>query len=250
MPKFQKNENLVWYQLKTKSSSCNVLFLSAYTWDRHLWATIIEDLEKTSGAGNVANIELPGVGESAKSVQDKQSLRPAVLAELVLEFLKISDLDSVYLVAHTWSTPIALSCVLSRPELFSKLILINPFAPKDFLPSERHKKFFETLKNSAQNNEALDGLNDTSLRESLSRVSPWVWTEMLSQISDSLLYSKASQVKIPVSVIHGENDIFFSAEDSKTFAGKFSEGRFELVSQTGHFLPVDSPKIIRSEIGI
>lgn len=89
----------------------------------------------------VYTLDLPGFGRSAK---EKQPYTNFYYVEVLREFIKTMALGKVQVVASNLSCPIALMAQIYDPNLFSKMILINPPSIEDMevspTPISRLKK--------------------------------------------------------------------------------------------------------------
>lgn len=199
---------------------------------------------RVEAEGKWSEIELSGTGESRKSLKSGLQLRPTHLSEEVAMFLEAVDLDDVTLVAHSWSAPVALSCGLLCPELVKRIVLISPFSCSNFTMTSKVRSEFEKLKTAAE----VRDIQSKDLFRSLENVPDLMWDEMPIQLVDSSLYSQLSQIKLPVLVLHADNDHIFAKQDAQKLADQFPFGEFIECKKSGHFIQLDRPEFVLEKI--
>jgi pimeloyl-ACP methyl ester carboxylesterase len=110
------------YWVYNDSASPTVMVIHGYRGTHHGLMDVIERLPQL----RFIVPDLPGFGESTPMTAQPHDM-PGY-AKFILELMKQLNLDSVILMGHSMGTLVAAELVVLQPELFTKLILINPIA--------------------------------------------------------------------------------------------------------------------------
>lgn len=241
-----------------------LLLIHGITTYSFIWRKIIPGL---TAHFKVYALDLLGCGESDKPLQESLSLKNQ--AVMISGFLEKLNIAKVHLVTHDVGGGVGQLLAVNYPDKIVDLTLINTVA-YDFWPVQPivtmrtpiirqlamstldFGVFRLILKRGLYKDENLTPeLMDlfwkplkTSLgRKAFLHFAKCLNNEELMEIGDDL-----RNLKIPVLILRGENDVYLSKEISIKLNENIPESRLVSIDKAGHFIMEDVPEKISREI--
>jgi 3-oxoadipate enol-lactonase len=189
-----------------------------------------------------------GWGES-EAAEDGYSI--AALADEATALIKHLELGRYVLIGHSMGGKVAQLMASRRPQGLLGLILVAPATPTPtVLPEEARQQQIHAYDNretvlqaiaflSAGNSdpETVEQIVEDSLSGTPEAKLAWPTSAMLEDIS-----SEISKIAVPTLVLAGEHDRLDSVEQHRReVVSKISGARLEIISNSGHLLPIDEP---------
>ncbi|MBU0473541.1 MAG: alpha/beta hydrolase [Bacteroidetes bacterium] len=240
-----------------EGSGEHVLLIHGITTYSFIWRKIISLLSPNY---DVIAVDLIGCGSSDKPLDIDYSIKNQ--AKFIVEFIKKLELGKVHLVAHDIGGGIAQILAANNPELFYDVTLINSVA-YDFWPVQPiiamrtpiirqlamatldFGTFRLIVKRGLFHKEVLtdelmdlfwEPLKTRNGRKAFLHLAECLNNKQLLEISDKL-----HNLEIPVLIIHGEADVYLSADISKTLHNNIHGSKLLKISTAGHFMMEDEP---------
>ncbi|MBK9295082.1 MAG: alpha/beta hydrolase [Oligoflexia bacterium] len=233
-------------------SNQNILFihgnLSSNTW----WQPTLEYWNKNKGPGSLVFAEWRGCGGSDGPL----SLEDLKVENLALDYINLLEhlkINKTHLVGHSTGGIIALKALSLRPELFEKVVLLDPVAPWGFqAPPELMAAFKQmqsdknfcamvmgsTIYGNDANSELFKKIVDDAFN-----VHPLIWQGIPEVLSKIDFKSELSKIKHPVLILHGEFDQILSKKDSEELNRLLPNSTYKELKAQGHSCNVENPKL-------
>lgn len=247
---------------KDFSKSIPLFFLHGFPTTSALWSSVISELENDFPC---VALDIPGFGDTTIPLDMERDIESN--SEAIHRFASALSLETAHIVAHGSGCANALALALQRPGFVKSLFLINPQFG-DNLPG----LFMRSIKIIAKNNFSWNlafktksiyfllekGLRKTMVRNELSdqimqeflrplKNSPSARLRFQKFLNDfnprltSTLTGHLKKIKIPVTIVSGENDKISTSEWGSNFSKKFTNARHHIIENTGNVLPLESP---------
>ncbi len=221
----------------------------AYGRESHL--NKLDNSTEVKNEGRLILLEWRGSGQSKAPTSESQ-LAIAELAEDVIAVLESLKINSCHLVGHSTGGIIALLSAIKAPQLFDKLVLLDPVGPKGVQLTPEMLGAFElmrkdksicsqvmasTIKNVDVQSDLFKGIVEDSFS------TPELnWVGIPKAVAEVNIMSELPGLKQPVCVLHGEEDPILPIEDSKLLVKELPNGKFVPIAGAGHSLNVENPK--------
>lgn len=220
-------------------------------------------------------IDLPGHGGS--SISKNINYDEPYLRKSVIEVINKLDLENITLVGESIGATLALTVAAAIPGKIKQVIAINTYDyEKRYADGIRRGNFianfvmwnfsipfngaiFAALENSLILGAVMNGgitnlkkmptqlvnlFNKTGHKSGYRYVERNILKNWKSWAKAPALYN---QIKAPVTLIYGENDWSKNQERVET-AGKIHQAKTKMVANSGHFLSVDNPDVVKQII--
>lgn len=229
------------------------------------WDTVADAL---AGTFQVFAENLAGFGPDASQL-DLDDLRADAQASELAHRLDEAGARSAIVVGHDFGGPVALQLLAQRPDLVAGLVLLStntfpdtpiPIALRGVtLPvvgQALARVMFSSLSLRAMTR-AMVGRPRHRLRTEVyvgssaqARSIRLIFSDALSNLESRYGSFPAlmAATRIPVTVIWGDRDPFFSVEQGQRTADAFATARFVLLHDAGHALPEERPEEVIDEI--
>jgi pimeloyl-ACP methyl ester carboxylesterase len=264
-------ESPLYYQTAGNAAHPALLFVHGVGETHSIWQQAIQLLQNNFYC---IAVDLPGHGASA-ALRGNWSM--SFYAQVLRVFIEEKKLSSVSLVAHSMGAQISCILALQLSAYISKLVLIAPAGIEVFTPYEATALRSWTENNwkqpPASNWTAEQLKSNFPYLTNLSSISPKLANYNIPEISSDLreviiksvsgmlaepVHNFLPQLKMPVTVLIGANDVFVPnrmlhprltpqsiLDDARKL---FAFADTLLVQNAGHFLPVEHPEIIAEQI--
>ena len=256
--------------LDTRNGNKTLLLLHGYLETMCIWTDFIDLVSKKY---RVITIDLPGhglTGTAPKSSDSSPSVNSMEFcAGVIKDIMDICGITSAYIGGHSLGGYIALACCRLYPDRFDKLILFNsnpyPDSPDKENDRKREIEVIERGKLYVLASIAIPKMyNQTNLRKFDEKIRETIeLCEMhdpegicasirgMQIRPDSQEFMK--NIKIPVLVISGDCDEFFSLEKLKEMQSAFTNANYSIIADTGHNSFIEEPivthDLIRTFLG-
>lgn len=234
-----------------------IIFVHGEVYDRIYW---VKQLEYFQSNYETINYDQRGYGFSPlPNIGVKWS------NESDLNYLyDYSDLDGTVIIAHSLGAHTAINFAVMNPEKVNALVLISPLLNKFSSYSEYAEDIIQLAK--ASRKQSLDITRKSWLSNLLkhtevdlntykyivsiiSKNSFFSWTtNNFSMPVDFNLKPKLQEMKLPVLIINGENDIDVNKEVSVYLKSNLSNHKKIMVPKAGHFSNIEQSEILNKEI--
>jgi pimeloyl-ACP methyl ester carboxylesterase len=224
--------------------------------------------DKLASAGRVVALDWPGHGQSPDA---EFGYTMADFAELLAKVMTALRLERPIIVGHSLGGQVAMTLLVSRPQIASALILVAPAGIETFSPNER--EWLESVQSPA----VIRDLPEATVRERFRALTfePRANLEELIQrrlatmrASDGLaaatvlsrcvrgmlhgpVRGSLSAIAMPTLVVFGENDNFIpnqflhpqatTAELGRAARDAIANAKLLLLPRTGHLVPEEAP---------
>ena len=227
------------------SGGTPALFLHGWRSSKDVWKGVQSSL-LDSGVSSIA-LDLPGFGQSESP---KEAYDVDLYAGLVHEWMKKLNIESAFLIGHSFGGRIAIQCGARYPAVFKKIVLVDSAGIREknagrdavkgvagimkpfFAPA-----FMQPLRRALYRlMGAEDYLKTPELKETFVNVIEEDLSPLLPKIT------------APVLILWGANDRDTSPEDGKKMASLIPASRFVLLPGAGHYSFLDVPQAFTSEL--
>jgi len=241
-----------------------VILIHGITTYSFIWRNIIPLLSTNY---DVIAIDLLGCGDSDKPLDVDYSIKSQ--ANIIVEFIKKLNLGKTHIVAHDIGGGIAQILVANYSEMFFDVTLINSVA-YDFWPVQpiiamrtpiirqlsiatldfgmfriivKRGLFHKEKLNDELMNLFWKPFKDKNGRKAFLHLAECLNNKQLLEISDKL-----HNTKLPILIIHGEADVYLSADICKTLNKNIKNSKLFRILTAGHFMMEDEPEQMANEI--
>lgn len=229
------------------------------------WSTLVADL---AAGHRVVAENLVGFGPNATR-PDLESLRAEAQAATLAEHLDRLGVSAAVVVGHDFGGPVALHLVDRRPDLVGGLVLLGtntfpdtpiPLALKLVtIPAvgallaravfSRPSLYLMTRTMVGRPKRKLDAAIYVGSRNQ-ARSIRLIFRDALANIEQRYAPFPRimAQAHIPVTVMWGDRDPFFTVDHGRRTASAFRDAQFVLLHDAGHALPEERPEDIVAEV--
>jgi pimeloyl-ACP methyl ester carboxylesterase len=161
-------------------------------------------------------------------------------------------------VGHSTGGLIALHCLRSAPDLFSRALLINPVSADGLETTpERLEGYLDMSRNRPQCEKIIEstihgGFPDAELGSRIVDdafgVHPLIWQGVPRMLQAADIRSDLPQIFHPVLVLHGTKDWVLPLEASRELAQSLPRGKFLALDGRGHSCNVEDPKLLLTHL--
>lgn len=234
------------------SGEHTLVFLHYFGGSSKTWAAVITLLKESF---RCIAIDLPGFGYSAPLPTPANVQNVAVKTA---NFLSSLPIHNHVLIGHSMGGKIAMQLAAMLSSTATQLILIAPSPPtpepanadktKELLNAYGNRtaleKIAQDLVSKQLSDDALQKIVDDNLCIAETAWKDWITIGCQEDISASI-----TQIRLPVTVITGEDDPNFSTSLlQKEIGGCLPQARFPELQKAGHLLPVEVPEILARKI--
>jgi pimeloyl-ACP methyl ester carboxylesterase len=250
-----------------------IVFVHGWLANANLWRKVVPELKE---GFRCISLDMPLGGHTTPMSSDAD-LTPIGCGRLVIEALDQLDLNDVVLVGNDSGGAYSQIATATEPARIGALVLTTCETPYDTFPPTA----FVPVKKAAEAHSLRAAL--TPLKHHAARTSERAFGRLIKRLpgddvfdsyclplleDDGILadaekaWGSASETyvaeagaklisnfKRPVLFTWATEDIFFSLENARRFAGELHDGRIEPISDSFSFTPEDKPKEIASLIG-
>lgn len=220
-------------------------------------------------------VDLPGYGKSTKN-NTNYSL--ADYATFLNGFIQKMQLQNVVLVGHSMGGQIAVHTVLANPENFNRLIMVAPAGIETFTDEEA------VIMKTSYTPQMVEGTTPEQIRNNFKmnfysfpedaefmvkerikmkdtedmKIYSEVVVNNISAMLDEPVIESLSEIKIPVLIIYGTNDLlipnkyFHPSQDINSLVGdakeRISNLNVKLIKEAGHFVNYEKSDEVNKSI--
>lgn len=235
----------------------DTLFIHGNLGSNNWWIKTRQELERRSGFPKTRRMvaaEWRGCGRTDQP-DSRQDLFVEKLAADYLALVKELVLDRPVLVGHSTGGAIATMMAGLEPDLFSHLVLLDPVAADGvkFTPEmvggfdmmRKDRAICEmVMATTIRKCDTKDPLFQTLVDDAMS-VAPLIWTDIPEVLKHGVLdyTAQARATSVPVTLIHGKEDVVLPIEGSRHLATLFKQCRYIETEDHGHSLNIEDPGI-------
>lgn len=202
--------------------------------------------------GRLILAEWRGCGKSAPpdTIDD---LHPDKLAQDYIKLLHGLGVERANWIGHSTGGLIGLFALLQAPELFAKVVLLDPVGPQGLtIDPSVYTRFHEMSRDrrllSIILHGTMRGVDPSSpffetLLDDAAHVAPLNWEGVLKALSAVDIRDQLAQILQPTLVLHGRHDLVLPIEGSRDLAARLPHGVFQELPDQGHSANVESPKM-------
>jgi pimeloyl-ACP methyl ester carboxylesterase len=255
MPIFKRDHKELNYTLSANIFPSNVLFIHGNLASVRWWQPTLEILAATknsSMSGNVLAMDWIGCGGSS-APRDQQDLEMKAIASDYVAMARAAGLAKIDLVGHSTGCLIALCAVLEAPELFTRLLLLDPvsaegikFGPEmfeAFTQMSKDRAFCETILMSTAHGVDTKQSFFQALVDDAFKIAPQIWHGIPRSLSHIDIKGDLKKISQPTLVLHGQHDTVLPAEGAEEIANLVQQGHYEMLRGRGHCANVEDPAL-------
>ena len=195
--------------------------------------------------------EWRGCGKSSGPASAAE-LDPAVLADDYILALKALGIEKACLVGHSNGGLIALFALLRAPELFDRVVLLDPVAATGvqfekpmydaFTAMSKDRNMCKTVISATISATIEPALLEEIVDDAFG-VSKVIWHGVPDAIKSINIVADLQRIKQPVLVLHGDQDPILPIEGSIAMAAQLGNGTFLKLEGRGHSANVEDPQL-------
>ena len=212
--------------------------------------------------------DLPGCGKSSP-LRKRHNLEN--YTQWLDDFMKAIDLSRAIIIGHSFGSRVAIFLADHYPERTQKLVLVCPVVSADniisklvlleykfaaFLPTCLQKKFiFNRIYLFIKNNILFKSVTKKQKAEfirgqkrEIDGLDNKANLEVFNDLYGKSAILQGKQIDIPVLVVVGRQDEIATVRSAEELCKRFSNYQMDLVSNAGHFLPIEKPLTLASII--
>ncbi len=238
------NNQLISYR-ESGSDGPPVIFLHGWRSDSSVWTSVFNPL--STHHFSLYALDLPGFGGSPTP---PPSFTVGDYANLVADFIIKLNRGPVTVVGHSFGGRVAIKLAASRPELLSRLVLVDAAGLR--LPS-LSRTVLEKIAKIVKPLFRLPGLS--RLRPLIYEIlgaEDYVATPSLESVFKNIINEDLSvflpQIKTPTLLIWGDNDRVTPIEWARDMETAIKNARLVVLRSAGHFSFLDQPHAFSEEL--
>lgn len=253
---FQSSNNYkINYEVDHADLSQDTVFIHGNLSSNVWWEPTRELLRKSTGKNKLVFAEWRGCGKSEgpKSTED---LKVESLAQDYIDLCKSLSNKKFNLVGHSTGGIIALKALTIAPELFNKVVLLDPVAPWGFqAPAElmaafdqmsKDKAFCAMIMNTTIHNNNQETALFKKIVDDAFNVHPLIWRGVPGVLSKIDFRNDLGRIKSEVLILHGEHDQILSKKDSEELVKLLVNSKYVELKGQGHSCNVENPSLFVS----
>lgn len=251
---FKKQNYQIHFEEIKNSSQQNILFMHGNLSSNVWWEPTIElwKKENIKGPGSLVFAEWRGCGQSTgpETIED---LRIEKMATDYIDLIESLGWEKTHLVGHSTGGIIVLKALTLKPDLFDKVLLLDPVVPWGFQAPPELMAAFDQMKSDKNfcavvMGSTIHGNNPEStvfkkIVDAAFGVSPLIWRgipEVLSQVN---FRDELPMIKNETLILHGEHDPVLSKKDSEELVGLLKNSRYVELKNQGHSCNIENPSL-------
>ena len=199
-------------------------------------------------------VDMPGFG----AANEWQGFSVEEMVADVKALVESLNLKRYILVGHSMSGKVAITLAATRPAGLAALILVAPSPPspepmsdkdrRDMLQGYSKRKVAEETVTKITGHPLPPDLYELAVEDNL-RSSAAAWAAWLEQGSREDLSRQVGVLNVPALVVAGEKDPVLPAPiQTRDVLPHLAHGRLEIVSESGHLIPLERPAALASLI--
>lgn len=243
------------FELRKGTVPENIFFVHGNLCSARFWEPTLEALQSLypqKGTGSLMAVDYPGCGKSTPP-HSQSDIQIETLATQFIQVIEDNGFAPCHVVGHSAGGLIAAVMVAKRPDLFKKVVLLDPVGAQGVAFNDVMLPTFEAMKADKaltgtiigstiyNNNPENDFFKNVIVEDAfvaVKNVGSWI----LQALDGVNFTSLVSQIKNPVLVLHGEHDTLLPMQDSKELVKLIPSSTFEIISQQGHCCNVENPQ--------
>jgi branched-chain amino acid transport system permease protein len=229
------------------------------------WYPTVEELQSRPSAGakkgKLVLADWRGCGLS-KGLTDEDDVDFSLFADDYLHLIEALNLKNISVIGHSTGGLIGMLAILKQSAKFSSLVLLDSIGPLGIetpIPLDQLLGHFEAMSLNEDVSNAtiaatiqnVDVNTDyfKTLAKSTFSVDRAVWKGVPKTLCTKVdITKKMSQLKLPILILHGENDMVLPKEGSEKMHTMLPNSELQIVKGQGHSLNVENPKLFVSLI--
>jgi 3-oxoadipate enol-lactonase len=257
MPQIQVNQISMNYELTENLLPVDTVFIHGNLGSNTWWVKtrdVLHTMKTPNGKGRMVAAEWRGCGKT-QAPKSRSELEVKNLAQDYIELVHELDLKKPLIVGHSTGGAIAVMMAAMQPDLFSGLFLLDPVAADGVPFTPENVEGFKLMKGSRDicqmvmaatihNCDQTDPVFQRLVDDAFS-AGDLIWTEIPVVLNKGYLdYSaEAQSIRIPTTILHGQNDIILPIEGSQRLADLIPNSRYLELSEVGHSLNIENPRL-------
>ncbi len=228
----------------------NIVFIHGFPMSASIWNFQIEAL---SNNYNCYAVDLPGYGSNLSDNGFNHSIDS--YSNYVFQFIKENNLNSVHIVGMSMGGSITLNISRRYPDIVKTVTVIHTSAIVDTDEDKNNRDItIAAIKNGGLNN-FIDRFADRLLSPNASDEIRKMYISLMKEASKDVViagytairnrpdeFKNLKNLKIPVLVIAGRDDIGSSPREMKEMASNIPNSTFKVISDCGHIAPLEKPQ--------
>jgi pimeloyl-ACP methyl ester carboxylesterase len=177
----------------------------------------------------------------------------------VVAFMDANDIRRAMLVGHSLGSFVAQNFALEHPDRLARMVLIGSTAACDNAACAELRTLAMTVPDQPELSTVREfqlasfhGPPDPDTFESIMaqsmKVPGRVWRQALPAAIDDDRVARLPDVRVPTLLISGDRDAFFPPAEQRRLLRLIPNARLELYEDVGHFLPVEDPIRLASDL--
>lgn len=239
-----------------------------------LWEPIAERL--AADGWRVLAYDARGHGDSEKPEASAENYDWHRCVDDLVAFCEVMGLRGVPFVGHSMGGGVGLYVAGTRPEYFSRLVVIEPIVmPGGFVPDEDRRG---SMADAARKRRHVFGSAEEMIAQYRSRATFAKWRDdllrlyvergtyqredgsielkcsgeiegaMFAQSGSLPIWDVLPKIEAPVMVMHGETTEAFLSMVAAQVASRVQDGRLETVAGAGHLAPMERPEVMAERV--
>lgn len=207
--------------------------------------------------GRMIAAEWRGCGRT-EAPRTEEDLHPNQMGADLVEMCGKLGVKKACLVAHSTGALIGLCAMLQAPDLFDRVVLLDPvgatgiqFGPEMYAAftqmSESRDVTAMVMNGTIHGNDAASPLFQRIVDDAFG-IAKMNWHGVAKMLHITDISADLPKIQNPVLIIHGENDPIIPLESSKVLAAGLPQARLDVVAGHGHSLNVEDPKLFVSKV--
>lgn len=234
----------------------NTLFIHGNIASRRWWYPTRDvfqaKLKNQGNKGSMICAEYRGCGLSEPPRPEDINMH--VFADDFISLVRELNLGSVNLVGHSAGGLIAALMLSKAPELFKKVVLLDPVGAKGVKFDESMIQAFEQMKkdkdlvaavigSTIHQNDAQSTFFKSVVVEDAVLAVKTVGLGVIKALDQLDVTQQCSKIKNSTLVLHGEHDLLLPMQDSKAISELMMNSQFKIIPGQGHCANIENPKL-------
>ena len=245
--------------VNTKGEGAALILMHGFGSSSYSFHYLVEPLSKKF---RVYNLDLKGFGDSPKPKDYRYSVYDQAI--LVSKFIKDNSLKDVTLIGHSYGGGVALSLALIDQSNIKKMVLIDPAAYKQYIPSlirriktpiigpavfyllppsyevkESYRYAFYDKQKIEQS--TIDIMANNLKKDNAKQVYIYAIDDLIPEDIDEVS-KRYGQIKIPTLLIWGEKDVVIRKSKGYKLQNDLQNAQLKIIKNCGHIPHEERPK--------
>lgn len=256
------------FETRTNSSSQDIFFVHGNLASLNWWHPVMDICENLFSAkstsskeklsGKMIAMDLRGHGKSANPTTGKLQIE-SMMADLI-SLAEKSNLKNALVVGHSAGGLLSALLVARRPDLFSKLLLIDPASPTGLknVPADIEEKYAMMTNNRAvaeqiisltiHGNDPSKEFFKTKIMDDTMLALQNVGVGFVKALQGIDYTAEVAKIKVPMIVFHGKHDWVLDEQSAKDYCDAISSAKLVNLPDNGHCLNYENPERLAQEI--